>query len=102
MMIQKNGSVRSKEAPMDEREGVPCGLIYKLKSVCCGWNRLKKAAGKKKPENILRGYDCNLYDWRKIKRLTWSCNSFPSNPAQFAVKAVSDISEGLYVWKNSC
>jgi hypothetical protein len=35
---------------MDERERVPCGLVYKLKRVCCGWNRLKKAVGKKKPE----------------------------------------------------
>ena len=79
---------------MDERERVPCGLVYKLKRVRCGWNRLKKAVGKKKPEKKLRGCDCNLYDWR---RLTWSCNSFPSNPVQFAAKAVSNTSEGLWV-----
>lgn len=35
---------------MDKRERVPCGLVYKLKRVRCGWNRLKKAVGKKKPE----------------------------------------------------
>jgi hypothetical protein len=38
----EKGGVRSKEAPMDEKERVPCGLAYMLKRVCCGWNRPNK------------------------------------------------------------